>query len=131
MLARTRHIGQNAIRAFAVPPTPDGSGRLWCSGTCDPVRGTMADVLVLERDDTGRTVRRIEAAAANWDEDGLWTLNEGWAIDLAELPRPPQLVASLATDLDPMVLLAGITQFASLFGWTDIAHVEAVGIWWV
>ena len=47
MLARTHgDIGQDAIRAFAVPPTPDGSGRLWCSGTCDPVRGTMADVLV-------------------------------------------------------------------------------------
>ena len=124
LLARTHgDIGQDAIRAFAVPPTPDGSGRLWCSGTCDPVRGTMADVLVLERDDTGRTVRRIEAAAANWDEDGLWTLNEGWAIDLAELPRPPQPVASLATDLDPMVLLARHrSQFASLFGWTDISR---------
>ena len=77
LLARTHgDIGQDAIRAFAVPPTPDGSGRLWCSGTCDPVRGTMADVLVLERDDTGRTVRRIEAAVASWDEDaklGLFT----------------------------------------------------------
>ncbi|MED5322675.1 MAG: LptF/LptG family permease, partial [Planctomycetota bacterium] len=124
LLARTHgDIGQDAIRAFAVPPTPDGSGRLWCSGSCDPVRGTMADVLVLERDDTGRTVRRIEATAASWDEDGLWTLNEGWAIDLAELPRPPQPVASLATDLDPMVLLARHrSQFASLFGWTDISR---------
>ena len=33
LLARTHgDIGQDAIRAFAVPPTPDGSGRLWCSG---------------------------------------------------------------------------------------------------
>ncbi|MCH2151689.1 MAG: LptF/LptG family permease, partial [Phycisphaerales bacterium] len=52
LLARTHgDIGQDAIRAFAVPPTPDGSGRLWCSGSCDPVRGSMADVLVLERDE--------------------------------------------------------------------------------
>ena len=124
LLARTHgDIGQDAIRAFAVPPTPDGSRRLWCSGSCDPVRGSMADVLVLERDETGRTVRRIEAATATWDENGLWQLTEGSAIDLAELPRPPQPVASLTTDLDPMVLLARHrSQFASLFGWTDISR---------
>ncbi|MEC8770420.1 MAG: LptF/LptG family permease [Planctomycetota bacterium] len=124
LLARTHgDIGQDAIRAFAVPPTPDGSGRLWCSVSCDPVRGSMADVLVLERDETGRTVRRIEAATATWDENGLWQLTEGSAIDLAELPRPPQPVASLTTDLDPMVLLARHrSQFASLFGWTDISR---------
>ena len=48
LLARTHgDIGQDAIRAFAVPPTPDGSGRLWCSGSCDPVQGAMADVWCL------------------------------------------------------------------------------------
>ena len=92
----------------------------------------MADVLVLERDETGRTVRRIEAATATWDENGLWQLNEGSAIDLAELPRPPQPVASLTTDLDPMVLLASSPVTICLAVRLDrhLANVEAFGIWW-
>ncbi|MAV54342.1 MAG: hypothetical protein CMJ28_00120 [Phycisphaerae bacterium] len=124
LLARTQgDIGQDAIRAFAVPPTPDGDGRLWCAASCDTTQGMMYNVLVLERDPTGRTVRRIEASSAQWSDDGFWNLSHGFAIDLSELPRPPRPVESLQSDIDPMILLARHrSQFAALFGWTDISR---------
>ncbi len=124
LLCRTQgDIGQDAIRAFAVPPTPDGEGRLWCAASCDTTNGVLVDVLILERDDVGRTIRRIEASSAQWNGSDSWILSDGSSIDLSELPRPPNPVERLASNIDPMILLARHrSQFAALFGWTDIVR---------
>ena len=122
LLSRTQgDIGQDAIQAFAVPPTSDGQGRLWCAASCDPTSGLLVDVLILERDESGRTIRRIEASTALWDGSESWNLKDGYAIDLSELPRPPKSVEVMVSSIDPMILLARHrSQFAALFGWSDI-----------
>ncbi len=122
VLSRTQgDIGQDAIQAFSVPPTPDGLGRLWCAASCDTTDGLLVEVLILERDDSGRTIRRIEASSARWNGSDSWILEDGYAIDLSELPRPPTPVERMVSNLDPMILLARHrSQFAGLFGWSDI-----------
>ncbi len=66
----------------------DGSGNLYQSPRFDPASETLHDLTVLERDDAGRTVRRLTATRAVWDGGrGGWALTDGIAIRLFDLDR--------------------------------------------
>ena len=59
-------IGQRTIRAFPVDFTRDDRGALLQAAAFDPAAGTLSGVTILERDERGRTRRRVTADAAAW-----------------------------------------------------------------
>jgi lipopolysaccharide export system permease protein len=74
-------IGSQGAEAFEVPFTTDGRGTLLQAPSFDPTTDTLELPTFLERDDLGRTVRRVTADQATWDEAvGAWGLVEGRAI---------------------------------------------------
>ncbi|MCZ6611966.1 MAG: LptF/LptG family permease [Planctomycetota bacterium] len=76
-------IGRSGVGAFEVLFTVDGRGNLLQSPSFDPdpAVNTLTYPTILERDEAGRTVRRITADLARWDEAaGGWRLTNGRAI---------------------------------------------------
>ncbi len=79
-------IGQRTIQAFPVDFTRDDRGALLQAAEFDPTAGTLTGVTILERDERGRTRRRITADAATWgaepaaDGDGDGTVT-GWRLE--------------------------------------------------
>lgn len=59
-------IGQRTIRAFPVDFTRDDRGTLLQAAEFHPSAGTLSGVTILERDERGRTRRRVTADAATW-----------------------------------------------------------------
>jgi lipopolysaccharide export LptBFGC system permease protein LptF len=105
-------LGRSAVDAFAVRFTADGNGNLFQSPAFDPETGTLSHLTILERDEAGRTVRRITADRGQWDEaDGAWRLTNGRAITPQTVTRGEttsvlvgQPVSTYRTDLGPRVL---------------------------
>ncbi len=82
-------IGQRTIRAFPVDFTRDDRGALLQAAAFDPAAGTLSGVTILERDERGRTRRRITADAASWGmvatpegERPGWVLEGGAGVEL-------------------------------------------------
>lgn len=63
-------MSQGTIEQFPVYLTPDDRGALLTASSFDRATSRMTDVVILERDETGRAVRRISAQLAQWQEDG-------------------------------------------------------------
>jgi lipopolysaccharide export system permease protein len=112
LLIRGHHdIGEQGAEAFDVRFTSDGRGNLLQAPSFDPQTDTLELPTFIERDEAGRTVRRITADQATWDEsDQAWILVGGRAITpqasaegtTAVLQGQP--VDRYATDLGPDVL---------------------------
>lgn len=110
-------VRYEAISAFEVLYAVDGQGRLLSAARFDPTldQPMLSGVTILDRDAWGRTVRRITAEQAFWDESrGEWELVGGLAIRPSwggegvsgAGGRPVEVVEFFATDLSPQVLLA-------------------------
>jgi len=115
-------IGTESIRSFEVRFTPDRQDALFQSPLFDPRTGRLESPTIIERDERGRTVRRLTATRATWTqdhsvdgEDGRsgWVLEDGVAIDLAGAataesvgaPRRSRVAVDFyETDLSPRVL---------------------------
>jgi lipopolysaccharide export system permease protein len=110
-------VRHEAISAFEVLYAVDGRGRLLSAARFDPTldQPMLSGVTILDRDARGRTVRRVTAEQAFWEEGrGGWELVGGLAIRPSwggEEPagaggRQVGVVGFFATDLSPQVLLA-------------------------
>ncbi|MFZ9915685.1 MAG: LptF/LptG family permease [Phycisphaerales bacterium] len=73
-------ILQPSARSFAVRLTLDGENKLLLAQSFDPVTLVAENLLVIERDERGAAIRRIEAPRARWSEErGGWELEDGMA----------------------------------------------------
>ncbi|UCD75594.1 MAG: LptF/LptG family permease [Phycisphaerales bacterium] len=107
------HIGRRTVQEFKVRFTRDAAGNLLQSPSFDPETGALRWPTFLQRDDRGRTVRRVTAASAAWDphREG-WRLTEGVVVRLQEenaarpdvLGAPQETTDFFRTDLSPEVL---------------------------
>jgi lipopolysaccharide export LptBFGC system permease protein LptF len=128
LLARDHgDAGNREWSASAVPPTADGSRRVFMAREFLPKQSRLLDLHVWERDQQGILTRHVAAAAAEWRE-GAWELEGarelpvGLAPSGSDVTIPPEGVASgrvdgtaagaavaggvrIATDLDPAALL--------------------------
>ncbi|HEX7010027.1 MAG TPA: LptF/LptG family permease [Phycisphaeraceae bacterium] len=117
-LARSKsQVKHGAAVSFQVMFTPDEQGRLFSAATFDAAGGELIGVSILERDDRGMVLRRIQAERAIWDADRQgWRLYPlGYAVrpqlaldDVPDAlaPHDPEPVEFIATELSPAALLA-------------------------
>ncbi|MHC4422121.1 MAG: LptF/LptG family permease [Planctomycetota bacterium] len=104
-------IGRQGAEAFEVPFTSDGKGNLLHALSFDPILNVLELPTFLERDDAGRTVRRITADRGKWEDAArVWRLSNGRAItpQAAGAGTTGVLVGEpldqYATDLGPDIL---------------------------
>jgi lipopolysaccharide export LptBFGC system permease protein LptF len=62
-------LGRRGVDEFPVALTPDARGSLFQSPKFDPRTSTFSDVTILERDERGRTTRRVTATRATWSAE--------------------------------------------------------------
>lgn len=109
--------GNREWSASAVPPTADGSRRVFMAREFVPRESRLVDVNVWERDAQGALTRHLVAGAAVW-RDGAWEMESarempvGLAPSGSDAAMPAQGVPvgaggaeRLVTDLDPATLL--------------------------
>jgi lipopolysaccharide export LptBFGC system permease protein LptF len=140
LIRRHGDLGRSSVTAFEVPFTSDGAGTLFQSPSFDPRTRTLRAPLILERDELGRTVRRITAASARWDESvAAWRLEEGLALrqgtgavaggptagDAARaVPVAREPVELVASDLTPHALtMRRYRQYASMLNLRQIGQL--------
>ena len=125
-------IGREGVQAFTVEFTADGSGNLVYAPSFDPQTNTLLLPTFLDRDEAGRTVRRVTADDAVWSErDGAWLLTNGRVI----MPRTDsgaettdmllgQPIDRYPTDLTPDVLtMRRFGQFATMLSLGQIREM--------
>ncbi|TDJ38505.1 MAG: LptF/LptG family permease [Gammaproteobacteria bacterium] len=125
-------IGQQGVQAFIVRFTADGNGNLLQAPKFDPQTNTLKLPTFLDRDEEGRTVRRVTADEAVWsDEADAWLLVNGRAIT----PRTGtssdttamllgQPIDRYDTDLTPDVLtMRRFGQFATMLSLSQIREM--------
>jgi lipopolysaccharide export LptBFGC system permease protein LptF len=131
-------ILQASADRFPVKIVQDGAGKLVLGLAFDPKDERMYGLLVLERDDKGAAVRRIEAREATWNsERGGWDLVEGIAAgrsapgsgDGREVRidrREP--IDFIETDVSPKAILARrFRGFAQLLSTAQISGLAREG----
>ena len=131
-------IGQQGVQAFIVRFTADGRGNLLQAPSFDPQTATLSMPTFLDRDEAGRTIRRVTADTAVWsDDDGAWHLTNGFALTpgtdaVAQttamlLGQPLDLYP---TDLTPDVLtIRRFGQFATMLSISQIREMlESPGV---
>jgi len=123
-------IGQQGAGQFEILLMPDGNDNLWHAARFDPMDGTLTRPTVLERDERGRTVRRISARSATWDDSAsAWMLEDGVVV---ELPDPDASIPTSSlnarpikmyeTDLTPYVFtIRRYNEFAAML---SLAQLE-------
>ena len=104
-------IGMEGTSAFPVPFTTDSQGRLLQSPAFDPTQETLETPSIIVRDERGRTVERIRATTASWDEtQGAWMLEQGTVVRIqhgetdSTTASRPEPVDRYETDLSPDLL---------------------------
>lgn len=129
LIRETRDIGRSGVEAFEVRLTVDGRGSLIQAPSFDPKTATLTSPTILERDDAGRTIRRITADSAVWaDAENAWRFTNGRVIVPQAGParestsllagRPIELYS---TDVDPSVLtMRRYRQFATMMSLKQI-----------
>jgi lipopolysaccharide export system permease protein len=95
-------IGEAGLETFEVNFTPDGAGNLLQAPQFDPQTRDLTYPTFLERDEQGRTLRRIAADSATWsDDDQAWVLKNGVAVSLRDdAAAPPEATGDSATPAD-------------------------------
>jgi lipopolysaccharide export LptBFGC system permease protein LptF len=74
-------IGRSGASEFPIALTRDGQGNLLQAASFDAPSSTLTALLILERDQDGRTVRRIAADLARYSKaDRAWILENGTAM---------------------------------------------------
>ncbi len=132
LIRKHADIGRESVQAFRVEFTADGSGNLAHALSFDPQTNTLTFPTFLDRDEAGRTVRRVTADDAVWSEDeGAWRLTNGRVIT----PRTDsdaqttdllvgQPIDRYPTDLTPDVLtMRRYRQFATMLSISQIREM--------
>lgn len=141
LLRDHKEIGSRGVDSFEVMFTRDTRGTLLQAPLFDPLSETLSYPTFLERDQLGRTVRRITATSATWSErDKGWILTEP-AVIRQRLPnevladaedhhagapddQPPEIYH---TDISPKLLMVRrYNQFASMLSLSQISEMLAV-----
>ncbi len=140
LLREHEHIGRTSIDRFPIALTPDAAGNVMHSPEFDPTTGVLAAPTFLERDEQGRTVRRVTAESARWREStddgarpGGWVLADGREVTLARetaggtsTPMLPRAIDFIATDMSPELLLVQrYNQFAAMLSLRQISAMLA------
>jgi lipopolysaccharide export LptBFGC system permease protein LptF len=130
------HIGQRGVREFKIPFTAGRDGTLLQAAGFEPLSKTLTYPTILERDERGRTIRRITATTARWDEErSLWILQDG------QITRPEpaagrggaslvvrEPLAEYETDLSPRLLMVRrYGQFAGMLSQQQINEMLRSG----
>lgn len=95
--------GRLEFRSESVPLTSDGRGRVLYARVFSPSSGTLDDVCIWERDETGLATRRIAAARGTWEGSG-WRLEGAVVTPLRAVGVDLAPPAVFETDLDPTAL---------------------------
>jgi len=131
VLRENHQIGQHGMDTFKIRFTPDGKGSLWQAPSYNPTSHTLISPTILERDELGRTTRRVTATEANWSEvDKAWVLTNGRAItrivgeDQSPQPMLTENIGSYPTDLTPHVLMVRrFNQYATMLSLDQIGQM--------
>ncbi len=129
-------IGRAGVSGFEVLFTADGDGNLLQAPMFDPQTNTLSTPTILVRDDSGRTVKRITADEATWDDiAGGWRLNQGQVmrprsnergVPSSRFVRQP--IELFETDLAPEVLkMRQYRQFAAMLSIKQIRKLMKSG----
>jgi lipopolysaccharide export LptBFGC system permease protein LptF len=111
-LARSKsRIKQDAVETFNFQFARDQNGNLLSAAKCDFQRRELTDVTIYFRDPAGRTLRRVGAKTADWDDAAKrWELHQAHEsrldISSSGVTFDPQAVDYYETDLTPSALLA-------------------------
>jgi len=134
LLRDHEHITQAGANDFPVPFIKDGQGGLFQAARYDPDTQTLFAPTILERDDKGRTSRRITADRGRWDaEQRVWQLENGKVASLPvseEATRgaivKQQPIATYASGVTPEVItVKHFTEFASMLSMQQIRRMLA------
>ena len=134
-------ILQPTVQRFPVKLIEDRDGRLLLASSFDPATATATNLVVLERNERGAAIRRIEAPRAVWNaERGGWELENGIASGRsAEAPsgtdaaRGPVVGAAvpidfIESDVAPRAILARrFRGFAQLLSAPQIGQLASEG----
>jgi lipopolysaccharide export LptBFGC system permease protein LptF len=123
-------IGKASVADFPVHFTRDGGGNLLHAQAFDPRTSRLRDLTILERDEQGRTVRRITAEAASWSgDDGNadgetgWYLERGSVLSLVEDEGQGQRdLAFYASDLSPRMLT--VRRYGAFASMLSLGQIE-------
>ena len=127
-----------AANEFAVRLMQDGAGKLLLAQRFDPAADALDGLLVIERNEQGAAVRRIEAQRARWDEARTgWVLEGGLATgrsapgsgggNEARIDRS-EPIDFVATDISPDAIRARYFRgFAQLLSAQKIGELAAEG----
>ena len=131
-------ILQAAANEFPVRLMQDGAGKLLLARRFDPSADVLDGVVVIERDERGAAVRRVEATRATWDDARTgWNLEQGIATGRgapsegaepgARIDRSEQ-ADFVATDISPDAIRARYFRgFAQLLSAQKIGELAAEG----
>lgn len=102
--------GDGRIGVTNLPTTADASGRLFFARTFDPGNGTLEELAVWERSESGVPTAMIIAERARWD-GSAWVLTGGL---VRPVGRPGEAVPieRIETEMDPNAL--AVRRFAGL-----------------
>lgn len=123
--------GSREWSAFSVPPTADGSKRVFMAHEFVPSENRLVRVHVWERDAQGRAVSMTSAPEAVW-RNGAWELTDARVERLVLSPTGAESADStsgaeggvlrIATDLDPpSLLLRRYASFSQSLSWRQIS----------
>ena len=122
-------IGMEGTSAFPVPFTMDSQGRLLQSPAFDPIQGMLENPSIIIRDEKGRTVERIRASTATWDEEELcWMLDAGTVVKIEHdgvdftVASRPEPLDRFMTDLSPSLLT--VRRFGQYTGMLSTGQIN-------
>lgn len=124
-------IGMESTSSFPISFTMDSSGALVQSPGFDPATGVLDSPSIILRDDRGRTVQRIRATSATWDEaTDCWLLTDGTSVDVVHAADQrtaamrPEPVDRFCTDLSPNLLtIRRFGQFTGMLSSSQIGQM--------
>ena len=132
LLRDYRDIGRRGLEKFSVDFTVDGAGNLLHATSFDPQLQRLENPTFFERDERGRTSRRITATAATWSEaDKAWQLADGVVMrptadvqDRQTNPAQAEQLALYPSSLTPQSLLVRhYSHFAAMLSMGQISQM--------
>jgi lipopolysaccharide export system permease protein len=125
-------IGRTGVDEYEISFTADSDGNLLQAPGFDPHTGSLRSPTFLERDERGRTRRRISADSAVWDaQHNGWSFTNGIAITLQPATQNDSAATSRTepislyqTSLSPQVLIVRrYGQFAGMLSLSQIRQM--------
>jgi len=131
LLRGHEQIGQEGTASFPVAFTLDSNGALLQSPSFNPVNEILDQPSIIIRDDLGRTVQRMRATNATWDETtNSWVFTEGRVVHIQHdqesqsVASRPTEISSFVTDLSPDLLtVRRFSQYTSMLSSAQINEI--------